>query len=144
MYQASDRVRFALKAAVSARPQAMVEILRAAGVTDELLAERIWQGLNATMVSKKTAYARREVLVDYRERREMVELVLKLSGRLTNKDEIEADDGGTSLTKIVVEYVGTECDSCGGKGPARYYGSKKLCENCADLQPPPQLPPMVE
>jgi hypothetical protein len=122
---------------------AMAEILHAAGVTDELLAERIWQGLNATIVSKKTAYARREVLIDYRERREMVELVLKLSGRLTNKHEIQADDGG-SLTRIVIEYVGTECDACGSKGPARYYGSKKLCEKCAELQPTPQLPQMVE
>jgi len=121
---------------------AMAEILRAAGITDELLAERIWQGLNATIVSKKTAHARREVLVDYRERREMVELVLKLSGQLTNKHEIRAGDEGSST--IVIEFVGTECDRCGGKGPVRYYGSNKLCEKCADLQVPPQLPQMVE
>jgi hypothetical protein len=63
----------------------MAEILHAAGITDELLAERICQGLNATIVSKKTAYARREVLVDYRERRKMVELVLRLKGELTNE-----------------------------------------------------------
>ena len=38
---------------------AMTEVLHEAGITDELLAERIWQGLNATIVSKKTAYSLR-------------------------------------------------------------------------------------
>jgi hypothetical protein len=47
---------------------------------DELLAERIGQGLNAIIVSKKTAYAGREFLVDYKERREMVELACKPKG----------------------------------------------------------------
>jgi len=40
---------------ISGSPQvqaAMAEILRAAGITDELLADCIWQGLNATVVSK--------------------------------------------------------------------------------------------
>ena len=107
---------------------AMAEILHAAGITDELLAERIWQGLNATIVSKKTAYARREVLVDYRERREMVELVLRLKGELTNKHEIQPT--GDWPTKIVIEYVGAKCDSCGRQRPARLYGSRHLCDEC--------------
>jgi len=75
----------------------MAEILRSAGVTDELLAERISQGLNATIVSKSTTHARREVLVDYEERREMVELVCKLKGHLLQKHEISGPDGGFIL-----------------------------------------------
>jgi hypothetical protein len=81
-------------------------------------------------VSKETAYARREVLVDYKERREMTELVLRLKGELTNKHEIQAD--GDWPTKIVVELVGVKCENCGTQGPARPYGSRKLCERCAN------------
>ena len=92
----------------------MAEILHAAGITDELLAERICQGLNATIVSKKTAYARREVLVDYRERRKMVELVLRLKGELTNKHEIQPT--GDLPTKIVIEYVGANVTAVAVKG----------------------------
>jgi spore coat protein CotF len=37
----------------------MTEILRAAGITDELLAKRIRGGLNAGVTSKATAHAKR-------------------------------------------------------------------------------------
>jgi hypothetical protein len=43
--------------------------------------------------SFETAYAKREVLVDFRERREMVQLVLRLKGYL-----IERHDGRVSRT----------------------------------------------
>ena len=78
---------------------AMAEILHAAGITDELLAERIWQGLNATIVSKKTAYAAREVLIDFKERREMTELVLRFKGHLVHKHEIGGPGGAPIFPK---------------------------------------------
>ena len=92
---------------------AMTEVLHEAGITDELLAERIWQGLNATMVSKKTGYAKREVLVDFKERREMVELVCKLKGHLVQKHEIGGPDGGPILPEvrcIRIEFVKPKAD----------------------------------
>jgi hypothetical protein len=50
------------------------------------------------MVSKETAYAKREVLVDFRERREMLELVLRLKGHLTDKHEVRR---GRTLEEIL-------------------------------------------
>ena len=64
------------------------DLLEAQGISDQDLAQRMFDGLNATIVSKETAYARREVLVDFRERREMLELVLRLKGYLTDKHEV--------------------------------------------------------
>jgi hypothetical protein len=92
---------------------AMTEVLHEAGITDELLAERIWEGLNATIVSKKTKHAMREVLVDYRERREMVELAYKLKGHLVQKHEIGGPDGGPILPEvrcIRIEFVKPKAD----------------------------------
>lgn len=65
------------------------ELLRKAGVTDELLGWRIREGLSANVVSRETLYAKREVLVDFSERREMAELALKLKGYLVEKHEVE-------------------------------------------------------
>jgi len=47
--------------------------------------------VNSCDAIKETAYAKREVLVDFRERREMVELVLRLKGYLTDKHEVWAE-----------------------------------------------------
>jgi phage terminase small subunit len=63
------------------------DLLEDAGVTDKLLAQRIREGLNATIVSKETAHALREVLIDFAERREMVELAIKMKG-LMPADEL--------------------------------------------------------
>ena len=86
---------------------AFADLLERAGVTDELLARRIFEGLNA-MESKfwqprgvavvKDAEGNEEVsvdgsalirrdLVNYCERREMLEIVLKLTGKLVEKHE---------------------------------------------------------
>ena len=64
------------------------KLLEKAGVTDDLLAKRIYQGLHANVVARETATARREVLVDYPERRGMTELSLKLKGHLIDKHEL--------------------------------------------------------
>jgi len=64
------------------------KLLESAGVTDQLLARRIHQGLHANVVARETATAKREVLVDYPERRGMVELSLKLKGHLIDKHEL--------------------------------------------------------
>ncbi len=60
--------------------QLFTELLERAGVSDALLAQRIRDGLYATAVSKATRYAGREVLVDYGERREMVEVAILMKG----------------------------------------------------------------
>lgn len=62
--------------------------LEAAGATDELLARRVFEGLNADVVVRETLYANREVLIDFSERREMTELALKLRGHLIDKHEL--------------------------------------------------------
>ncbi len=73
------------------------EVLEKAGVTDELLAKRIYQGLHATAVSKSTANAKREVLIDFGERREMVELAGKIKGVIVDKVEVDATIGLSEL-----------------------------------------------
>jgi len=120
------------------------EMLRASGLSDELLSLRIEEGLNATAISKATAHAEREILVNFSERREMVELVLRLRGMLTQKHEHEIQAGdGTTMT-IEVVYVGTDCDMCGASEGATYSdGSKeKLCDDCR-RQASPRLTGMV-
>jgi hypothetical protein len=57
------------------------ELLTAAGVTDELLAQRVKEGLEAVIVHR-VRYGE-FVTVNYRERRRMVELVCRLKGYLT-------------------------------------------------------------
>jgi len=63
-------------------------LMTQAGATDELLAQRIYEGLHAKSVMRETLHAEREVLVDFAERREMVELALKLKGHLIDKHEL--------------------------------------------------------
>ncbi len=67
--------------------QLFTALLETAGITDGLLAQRIREGLDANSVLRETMYADREVLIDFEERREMVELVLKLKGLLIDKHE---------------------------------------------------------
>ena len=68
---------------------AIEDILEAAGIGDELLAQRMRQGLDATVVHQATRYSRREVLVDFSERREMTELVLRVKGLLVEKHQVQ-------------------------------------------------------
>lgn len=78
--------------------EAFEELLKAAGVTENKLAMRIAEGLDATIVGRETAHAKREVLVDFAERREMLELILKLKDLLTCKHEI---DVGPTLEELL-------------------------------------------
>jgi hypothetical protein len=64
------------------------QALENAGVTDALLAQRIREGLEANCVVRETQFANREVLVDFRERREMAELIVRLKGYLIEKREL--------------------------------------------------------
>lgn len=77
-----------------------LELLKTAGVDDRRLARRIKEGLDATVVARETLYAKREVLTDFSERREMVELVLRLKGLLVDKHEVEA---GPTLAELLEE-----------------------------------------
>lgn len=65
-----------------------------AGVTDELLARRIHQGLHA-METKFFQHAgfvtARRNMVSWSERREMLEIALKLRGHLVEKHEHKVD-----------------------------------------------------
>jgi hypothetical protein len=112
---------------------AFAQILEAAGVTDALTAQRIYEGLNAT---KARVHKKKLVEVpDYFERREMVELVCKLRGHLMNKHEHEIQMGdGATPRRIIIEYVHPKCGRCGAHGPA--YGPERLCEKCAPRQLP--------
>jgi hypothetical protein len=74
--------------------------LESAGITDELLGKRMFEGLNATVVSKETAYAKREELVNFTERREMVGLILRFRGFLTDRHQV---DVGPTLAELIEE-----------------------------------------
>jgi len=79
------------KQKIEAKPavqQLFTDLLDRAGVTDELLAERIREGLDATVVMRDTKYAGREVLIDFSERREMTQLATQLRGHLVDKHEV--------------------------------------------------------
>lgn len=67
--------------------QLFEELLEDAGVTNPLLARRMHDGLHATTVARETLYAKREVLIDFSERREMLELALQVKGLLVEKHE---------------------------------------------------------
>jgi len=64
------------------------DVLEKAGATDEKLAKRIAEGLDATVVARETKHASREVLIDFSERRETGELLTKLKGYLVQKLEL--------------------------------------------------------
>jgi len=82
------------KAKIEERPavQALfTQILELAGVTDKLLARRVYQGLHAMQTktaSHQGVIVDRVHLVDFAERREMTELSLKLRGHLIEKHEL--------------------------------------------------------
>ncbi len=67
----------------------MNAILEAAGVSNERLARRMREGLDATVVHHQTMHSRREVLIDFGERREMVELALRVKGLLVEKHRVQ-------------------------------------------------------
>ena len=77
-----------------------LQLLEEAGVTDALLAKRVFQGVSATAVVRTTQYAKREVLVDFKERREMVELAGRIKGLIVDKVEVDA---GPTLADILSE-----------------------------------------
>ena len=80
---------------------ALTDLLESAGVTDRLLAQRIREGLDAMETKlaisggKITAQRR---FVDWSQRREMVELVLRLKGYLVNKHHVNA---GPTLEELL-------------------------------------------
>ena len=61
---------------------------RSSGISDEQLETRIAEGLNATIVLRATRYGKREVVVNFTERREMVQLVLRLKGYLIERHDV--------------------------------------------------------
>jgi len=67
----------------------MNAILEAAGVSNERLARRMREGLDATVVHHQTMHSRREVHIDFGERREMVELALRVKGLLVEKHRVQ-------------------------------------------------------
>ena len=60
----------------------------ASGISDKQLGRRIAEGLNATIVLRATRYGKREVVVNFSERREMVQLVLRLKGYLIERHDV--------------------------------------------------------
>jgi hypothetical protein len=62
--------------------------LQVSGFSDEQLGTRIAERLNATIVLRATRYGKREVVVNFTERREMVQLVLRLKGYLIESHDV--------------------------------------------------------
>jgi len=88
----SERVSRKADAIISDSPHVhavMNAILEAAGVSNERLARRMREGLDATVVHHQTMHSRREVLIDFGERREMVELALRVKGLLIDKHQVQ-------------------------------------------------------
>jgi hypothetical protein len=83
---------------------AIEALLATAGITDELLAQRISEGLDATIVLRKTKYSPREVVVDFRARREMAELILQFKGYLTDRHAVMFQ--GPTLAELLTESYG--------------------------------------
>ena len=81
---------------------AMSALLDAAGVSNELLAQRMREGLDATVVHHETANSFREVLVDFSERREMVELALRVKGLLVDRHQVQ-------MVKTLEEILEESC-----------------------------------
>ena len=75
-------------------------VLEACGITDDLLAKRVAEGVDATVFLRPTLHDRERVLVDFRERREMVELACRLKGHLTEKHHVRV---GKTLEEILDE-----------------------------------------
>ena len=82
-----------------------VELLEQAGVSDELLAQRIYEGLNATRVSRETMHAKREVRPDFEERRKMVQFVVTLKGY------VQAGELQQNTRPIQISWLGFDIDT---------------------------------
>jgi hypothetical protein len=79
------------------------DLLAKAGATDELLAKRIAEGLTAFDTKFSTYMGEitdSQDVIAFSERREMVELVLKVKGYLVDKHEIDA---GPTLAELLEE-----------------------------------------
>jgi len=83
--------------------QAIEEILEEAGVTTRRLAQRMREGLDANLVHHETANSFREVHVDFSERREMVELALRVKGLLVDRHQVQMVK---TLEEILEESTG--------------------------------------
>jgi len=83
---------------------AIAAILEGSGITDELLGKRIREGLDSTILLRRTKYAAREVVVDFGERREMVELILRSKGLLTQQHQVRLS--GPTLEQLLEESHG--------------------------------------
>jgi hypothetical protein len=77
------------------------EMMEHAGVTLELMAQRIYEGLHAT----ETLELISRTLISFSERREMLELCLRLRGLLVDKHEV---DPGPTLAELLEESYGTD------------------------------------
>lgn len=74
-------------------------------MTNQLLAKRMHDGLHATTVARQTLYAKREVFIDFSERREMLELALQVKGLIVEKHE---HAGKLTLEQLLEESHGGE------------------------------------
>jgi hypothetical protein len=98
-----------------------------AGVTDERLAALMFEGLNATrtfIATHKGRISDRLEVVDYGERRKMVELVLKLKGYLVDRHEVEAISHTAALNEIERRRKEFEAKYGGGVGAAEVVGHR--------------------
>jgi len=98
------------------------EMMEHAGVTLELMAQRIYEGLHATKTKfwqpkrprlaevvdgnvTETPELISRTLISFSERREMLELCLRLRGLLVDKHEV---DPGPTLAELLEESNGTD------------------------------------
>lgn len=82
----------------------LVQLMERAGVRDRKLAKRINEGLDATYTHCATyegKFTDKLVLVDYPERREMVELALTLKGYLYRGGRTQRRDKGPTLEELL-------------------------------------------
>lgn len=78
----------------------LLEAFTKAGITRELLAKVALAGLRASVVHHETQYSKREVHVDFKERREMLKLIGQFEGSLVEKHEVDA---GPTLAELLEE-----------------------------------------
>jgi hypothetical protein len=70
---------------------AIVALLDAYGISDDFLAKRVAEGLDATVQLRTTLYDKARTLVNFKERREMLELVLRLKGYLVDRQHVRRE-----------------------------------------------------
>jgi hypothetical protein len=95
---------------------AFKKLMEAAGITDELLARRLKEGIDAKetkFFQKDGLVISKRTVVYHGERRSHLELALKLKGRLIDKHELTGKDGGAIETngRIRIEFVPRRPDS---------------------------------